>query len=107
MWTFENLGPIVLKELEALPEDAQADFMRMTQLIVAKGLERTGMPYVRHVRGPIWEIRFKGKSGIGRALYATFIGKRIVILRVFAKKTEKTPQHEIELAMTRWKALQS
>jgi phage-related protein len=107
MWTFESLSPIVERELEALTDDLRADLVRMSELIVAKGLERIGMPYVRHLKGPIWEIRLKGRSGIARALYATMIGKRIVILRVFVKKTEKTPVREIEIAMSRWRALQS
>jgi phage-related protein len=107
MWTFQTLSPIVLKEVENLPDDLQADLVRMSELIKSKGLERIGMPYVRHLKGPIWEIRLKGKSGIGRALYATVVGKRIVILRVFIKKTEKTPKRELELALNRWRALQT
>lgn len=106
MWSFVDLTPIVEKEVEALPEDLQADLVRMAELICGKGLDRVGMPYVRHLRGPIWEIRIKGRSGIGRALYATMVGKQIVILRIFVKKTEKTPPKEIELAMSRWKAMQ-
>jgi phage-related protein len=107
MWTFDALSPVVQRELEDLPDDLRASLVQMAEVIKAKGLERVGMPYVRHFRGPIWEIRLKGKSGIGRALYATMIGKKIVILRLFIKKTEKTPSREIEIAMSRWRAMQS
>jgi len=43
----------------------------------------------------------KGRDGIARAIYVTAAGRRIVVLRVFAKKTERTPRREIELALRR------
>jgi len=51
----------------------------------------------------IWEMRLRGKDGIARALYVTATGWRVVILRVSAKKTQKTPRREIELARKRAK----
>ena len=47
---------------------------------------------MKHIEGRIWEMRLKGRSGISRALYVTAVGRRVVIVRVFAKKTEKTPR---------------
>ena len=47
------------------------------------------------------ELRIKGKDGIARAFYVTRKGQRLVIVRVFVKKTQKTPPHEIELALRR------
>ncbi|MGH8577842.1 MAG: type II toxin-antitoxin system RelE/ParE family toxin [Gammaproteobacteria bacterium] len=41
------------------------------------------------------------QGGIARAVYVTAIGKRVVIVRVFVKKTQKTPRREIELALKR------
>ncbi|MCL4854478.1 MAG: type II toxin-antitoxin system RelE/ParE family toxin, partial [Bryobacteraceae bacterium] len=46
-------------------------------------------PHVKHIRGTIWEIRLTGKAGIARALYMTVRGQRVVILRVFVKRTQK------------------
>lgn len=46
-------------------------------------------------------MRISGQSGIARALYVTAIGKRVVIVRVFVKKTRKTPRREIQLALKR------
>ena len=63
-------------------------------------------PHVKHVRGPLWEIRLKGKAGIARALYVTTRGQRVVVVRAFVKKTEKTPASEIELALDRAKELE-
>src|SRR5437899_2510863 len=48
----------------------------------------------------------KGRSGISRALYVTAVVRRVVIVRVFVKKTEKTPRREIDLALSRAKSIQ-
>ena len=69
------------------------------------GLEQVREPHVKHVRGPLWEMRMKGRDGISRALYVTAVGKRVVVVRVFVKKTQKTPGREIELALKRAKEL--
>ena len=69
------------------------------------GLPNVKEPHVRHVRGQLWEIRLKGRAGIARALYVTAKEQRVVILRVFIKKTEKTPAGEIDLALQRAKEL--
>ncbi|HWK11841.1 MAG TPA: type II toxin-antitoxin system RelE/ParE family toxin [Vicinamibacterales bacterium] len=64
-------------------------------------------PHVRHIRGQLWEIRLKGTAGIARALYVTAKEERVVIVRAFIKKTEKTPAEEIDLALQRAKELKS
>ncbi len=46
-------------------------------------------------------MRLRGRSGIARALYVTVHERRIVIVRVFEKKTQGTPRREIELVLRR------
>jgi len=58
---------------------------------------------VKHLEDKLWELRIRGKDGIARAVYVTAIGQRVVIVRVFVKKTRKTPRHELELARQRAK----
>ena len=70
-WAVETLNENVDAELAALPVDMRARFARISQLIEAVGLPNVREPHVKHLRGPIWEIRLKGKDGIARALYAT------------------------------------
>jgi phage-related protein len=106
-WTVETLNEAVEEEVEALPEDMLARLARIALLIEQKGLERVGEPHVKHIEGRLWEMRMKGKSGISRALYVTAARQRVVILRVFIKKTEKTPRHEIELARSRAKLIKT
>jgi phage-related protein len=43
----------------------------------------------------------KGRNGISRAVYVTATGRRVVVVRVFIKKTQKTPRREIDLALER------
>ena len=51
----------------------------------------------------MWEFRLRGKDGIARALFVTAQGQHIIIVRVFTKKTQKTPRREIEIALQRAK----
>ncbi len=86
-----------------MPEDVLARFARIRDLIQTHGLERVHAPYIDHIQGPLWEMRLKGKDGIARALYVTAQGQRVVVVRVFVKKTQKTPRREIKLALRRAK----
>lgn len=104
-WTVEFLNDAVQAEFLSLPKDLQARLVRISDLIESHGLENLGMPYVRHLQDKLWEIRGKGESGVARALYVTVVGKRVVILRVFVKKTQKTPPGEVALALSRMKEI--
>ena len=92
MWTVETLNATVDAELEALPEDILADFWQIADLIKDMGLERVRGPYVSHLQGPLWEMRLKGKDGIARAVYVAAHGKRVVVVRIFVKKTQRHPR---------------
>jgi phage-related protein len=91
--------------LADLPADMRARLVRISELIESVGLPNVKEPHVRHIRGQLWEIRLKGKAGIARALYVTAKEQRVVIVRAFIKKTEKTPTGEIDLALQRAKEL--
>jgi len=95
------LNEQVEREFYEIPKDLQARLLRITDLIESHGLEHLGMPYVRHLQGKLWEIRGKAAAGIARALYVTVVGRRVVILRAFVKKSQKTPSAEIALALSR------
>lgn len=103
MWTVETLNAAVDAELEALPRDLRARIVRVTMLIESVGLEALPRDTVKHLEGKLWEIRVKAASGISRAIYVTASGRRVVIVRAFVKKTQKTPQRELEIARERAK----
>ncbi len=100
-WTVEFLDERVQAEHDAFPADIRARFERIVELIQSYGLEKVHEPYVKHVEGRLWEMRMKGQDGIARALYVTATGYRVVVVRVFTKKTQKTPRQEIERALAR------
>ena len=106
VWLVEFFNEEVKEALDECPLDLRASLQRIVELIQSHGLERVREPYVKHLEGPLWEIRMKGKSGIARAIYVTAVGKRIVIVHVFQKKTQKTHRREIETALKRAKEIQ-
>ena len=99
--TVEALSETVDEQLRARPAEMRARFVRICGLIACVGLERMGAPHVKHLTGPLWEMRMTGRDGISRALYVTAPGRRVVVVRLFVKKTQRTPKREIELALRR------
>jgi phage-related protein len=87
-WRVEFLDDRVEAELEALPVDIRASFLRISHLIVSEGLHKLREPHVKHLEGPVWEMRMKGKDGIARAAYVTAVGQRMVVVYVFPKRTQ-------------------
>ena len=102
-WTVETLNAVVDTEIEALPKDMRARLTRLSGIIEVLGFEALPADSVRHLEDKLWELRVTGRDGISRAIYVTAAGRRVVILRVFVKKTQKTPRHELELARQRAK----
>ena len=54
-----------------LPPDMRARLVRISELIESVGLPNVKEPHLRHIRGPLSEIRLKRKAGIARALDVT------------------------------------
>ncbi len=102
-WRVEFLDANVQAELEFLPLDIRASFLRISRLIESEGLQKVHEPYLKHLEGALWEMRMEGKDGIARAAYVTASKQRVIAVRVFSKKTEKTPRREIEIALRRAK----
>jgi len=102
-WLVTILNKTVMAELDALPVDMRARFSRISMLIENYGLENVHEPHVKHLEGHLWEMRLTGRDGIARAIYITASGKRVVIVHVFTKKSQKTPHHELEIARKRAK----
>lgn len=88
-------------DVHSLPDDMRARFVRIADLIEWAGLPQVHEPHVKHLRGAVWEMRLSGRAGIARALYVVVARRRVVVVRVFRKKTQAVPAHEIELALRR------
>ena len=65
------------------------------------------MPHSRALGGGLFELRPRGKEGIGRVFYCFVVEKRIVILHAFVKKTRGTPKKELNIARRRLKEVQN
>ena len=65
------------------------------------------LPHSRSFGDGLFELRPRGREGIGRTFYCFMIGKRVVVLHAFIKKTQETPDRELKLARKRLKELQN
>ncbi len=100
-WTVEALNETVTKELEKLPADIRARFVRICELVEIAGPGYVGRPHIRQLGGPLWEMRMGERNRIARAICVTGKDKRVIVVRAFIKKTRKTPRREIDLALQR------
>ena len=102
-WSVSTLNDTVTQELEKLPPDMRAGFTRISELIERFGPQRVGMSHTRSLGDKLWEMRASGKDGISRGIYVAVKDKRVIVLRVFIKKTQKTPKNELDIAKQRAK----
>jgi len=102
-WVVEFFDEAVKQDLASLPLDMQAKFAHIRRLIEAFGLESVHEPYIKYLESNLWEMRLTGRDGIARAIYVAASKRRVVVVHVFVKKTEKTPRREIKAASVRAK----
>lgn len=102
-WTVETLDVTVDDEIAALPISLQARLIRLFEMVEHLGLERIHEPHAKHLRGKLWELRAKSPEGIARGIYVAVTGQRVVVLHVFAKKSQKTPPGALAIAEDRLK----
>ena len=86
--------------IDGLPEKARAQVIGKFELLAKHGV-LLKEPYVRHIRGKIWELRIMVSKGYSRIFYFSYTGRRFVLLHAFLKKTGKTPPAEIDIAEKR------
>lgn len=104
-WTIEYYDESLQNWIKAMPLGIRADFARLTELLEEFGVLR--LPHSRAMGDGLFELRPKGREGIARVFYCTMIGKKIVLLHGFIKKTQKTPPNELKKAMRRMKEVKS
>jgi len=95
----------VLAEIESWPVDIVADYARLAELLIEFG-PSLRLPHSRAFGDGLFELRPRGRSGIGRAFYCFLLDKRVVVLHAFVKKSQETPDRELRLARKRLKELQ-
>lgn len=95
----------MLAEIESWPVDVVADYARLVELLIEHG-PSLRLPHSRAFVDGLFELRPKGRSGIGRAFYCYMVGKQVIVLHAFIKKTQQTPDNELKLARKRLKEVQ-
>lgn len=90
--------------IKDLPKSDQARFVDVFDGIEKFGL---GCPRVqfRQLRGKLWEIKFNAPSGGFRIAYVVIEVNTMVWLHAFSKKTQKTPEGDLEIAEKRMKEI--
>jgi len=83
--------------LDTLDAKMFAKLIRAIDVIKAGGTS-VREPYSKHLDDGIFEVRAKVSTNISRVLYFFYTGKRFILTHGFIKKTQKTPQSEINRA---------
>ena len=97
-YPFEDVELFVL----TLPSGLSARYFHLTELMIEFG-SNLGEPHTKSMSTGLFELRVKGKEGIARVFYCTKVGKRIIMLHGYIKKSQKTPKKELRKAERRYK----
>ena len=101
-YRIEYYSASVAEEILALPDARAARYVVLTRRIQAVG-PNLGPPHTDAFGDGLFELRLKAHEGIARVFFCTLVGRRVMMLHSFIKKTQKTPQRDIEIALRRLK----
>ena len=99
-WRVSFYSARLQKEILELPVGLVARFLRYAERMEVYGPD-LGMPHTRAMGSGLFELRLKAVEGSARVFYCTRVGRRIVVLHQFMKKSEKTPRKELDIARQR------
>jgi phage-related protein len=106
IWTITYFSGSVQQEILSMPAGFLARYLRYTDRMEVFGPD-LGMPHTRAMGDGLFELRLKAVEGIARVFYCTIIGKKIMVLHQFIKKTDKTPPGELAIARRRMKEVRN
>jgi phage-related protein len=101
-WAITYVSEAVQAGIFDMPAGLLARYLRYADRMEVYGPD-LGMPHTRAMGEGLFELRLKASEGIGRVFFCTVIGRKIVMLHHFVKKTEKTPPNELAIARRRLK----
>jgi phage-related protein len=105
-YTITFYNDSVQAEIMSLPKTLQARYIGLSVRMLHDG-PNLGDPHTLAFGDGLFELRLKGAEGIAHVLYCTLVGKRIVMLHSFVKKSQKTPTRERRIAETRLKEIKN
>jgi phage-related protein len=101
-YTIVYHSDVVQSEILELPDTLAARYIVLTRRMTVLG-PNLGEPHTKAFGDGLFELRLKGAEGIARVFFCTLMGKRIVMLHSFVKKSDKTPPRERKIAEARMK----
>lgn len=101
-YTITYYSEAVQNDILALPDTLAARYIVLTRRMIVLG-PHLGAPHTKAFGQGLFELRLKGAEGVARVFFCTLVGKRIVMLHSFVKKSDKTPRRDREIAETRMK----
>lgn len=99
-WKIQYFNNDVENKILALPDGLLARYLRLTDMMLTHG-SNLGLPHTKSINNGLFELRLKSKECIGRVFYCTKVGKNIVMLHSFVKKSQKIPKNEMDVALKR------
>ncbi|SFM31036.1 type II toxin-antitoxin system RelE/ParE family toxin [Pelosinus propionicus] len=106
LYTKANNENPVLDFIESLPAKHRAKVYREIDLLEEFGID-LDYPHTCDLKGSknkgLWELRIKFSSNISRIFYFLPEGNKFVLIHGFVKKSNETPEREIEIARRRKK----
>ena len=103
-YTINYYSDAVQQQIMELPDTLAARYIVLTRRMIALG-PNMGEPHTKAFGDGLFELRLKGAEGIARVFFCTLVGRRIVMLHSFIKKSERTPSRDREVAETRMKEI--
>ena len=106
VWTTEfytdEQGRAPVEEFfDTVPNKERAAILRVLDFLEEFGVQ-LGSPYVKHLKGKLWELRVRTRGKAYRIIYFAYTGQRFILLHAFLKKTKKTPKAELRIAEARF-----
>jgi len=105
-WNIKYFNENIENQILDLPVGLLARYLKLTDLMLTHG-SNLGLPHTKSLSNGLFELRLKSKEGIGRVFYCTKVGKNIIMLHVFIKKSQKIPKKEIDIALKRLKEVEN
>jgi len=105
-WQVTFFNRKVESDTMSFPPGILANFLHIAEMIEEFG-PVLGSPYTKALKDGLFEIRAKGREGIGRSFFFFFLRKEVIILHLFVKKSQKIPKKEIKIARQRLKEVKS
>ena len=105
-WTIEYYSQNVQNLVNNMPLGVRAHYAKLATLLIEFGMDLR-LPHSRAMGGGLFDLRPRGKEGIGRVFYCMLVGKRVMVLHGYIKKTQEAPLKELEIARRRMKEVKN